>query len=570
MGKKELLTLALLASGALSWGAALQLESILGNSGEPNRPVKFGDTTNLRNVGIGTVYDAERGLLFERVGRKQLNAYTLDGRLYATYVLPGSASHLDAMVRAGDYLVMLLQNRLYRLKLGSAEGAAAEPIPGELKEPVALSASARDGKLAVLTKPGKLFLLDPASGKTEPFGDLGREIWCSGLDFDDRGDLYVMFDRSAHRVENGKLLQNELWPRRYIGDREGGADRARFLDGAWLGGAWHGTVKRFNREFEPAPGVVLGGGSGHFIGYVSCNYDAENSPGIALVKPGLFAISGMNGVIQLAEYQPQLKRLKLLRRIGAFPDGQTLAIDSSGRVLARQFIWNPGRDAQSPADGSVVFSGTGPAAYFDADTVLYPCNIYGGFGLALGKLDDRELVCGNAGALKLPENLVGLALYRAREDGTGEWNLLALGADGKATLSEVAQDRNSTWRKDLGEVKLITARPVSRYTGLTGAGPQKLYAAGDGRIIEFTRAGNNWQEVRRFGNDLGPELKIAWSNGKLAVSDPAKQRIRVLDEKGNQLASTRLETPGNLAFNGTTLVVHDPANQRLLKLKLEE
>ncbi len=559
----KILAAAVCLHGTLLFGASLELNGILGNSGEPDNPIRFTESKNLRNIALGVVYDAERGLLYERAGRGLLNAYTLDGRLAATYPISREGNHLDMMVRCNDDLVMMIQEKLYRLRIGSSAGTAPTLIATDLQKMTGISSSAWKGKLAVMTKPGKIFLLDPLTGKNEEFCDFGREAYGSYMDFDDQGEFIMTFDRFIYKFADGKVLRNELWPRRFIGTRESGAERLRFLDGFWYGGAWHGTVKRFDREFEPAPGVILGGGSGHFIGYVTANFDADNPRGIALVRPGVFAIGGMGGVVQLAEYQPELKRLHILRRIGALTDGRTLAIDTQGRVLVKQFIWNASADSQSPADFSVSFEGSGPVAYFDADTMLFIATQYNQPRLGFGKLVEQQLYHCDGAKVKLPPNPVGIALFRGKPDGSGDWRMLTLGESGAATLNEVAPDRN-TWRKEIGDTRLETAQPTKRYTALAGAGNNRMYAAADGSVIEFTREGDSWKEARRFG-PYGTTLKLAFSAGLLALADQETGRVAILDADGKILCETKADAPSNIAFNGGVLVVYELKNQRVLR-----
>ncbi len=49
-------------------------------------------------------------------------------------------------------------------------------------------------------------------------------------------------------------------------------DRPQWLSGNWFGHGNHGTIRRFDEQLSPAHGVVLGGASGSFIGYVEGNY----------------------------------------------------------------------------------------------------------------------------------------------------------------------------------------------------------------------------------------------------------------------------------------------------------
>lgn len=556
----------IVVAGGLSLAAqaeTLRFEGVLGNSGELERPVNFGPMQR-ETRGLGVAYEAARGVLYERAGSGRLNAYALDGRLLAHYTLPANEDHRDRMTLCGDHLVMLLGGQLFKLPLGAPEGAEATKVAAAVSEPDGLSSSARAGRVAVRTKAGQLFLLNPENDQAEFFGEAAGDGFNS-MDWDEEGAFFLIFGKVAHRLENGKLVANSLWPKRFAGDREAGIDGATRLGAHWYGSAWHGTVKRFSAEFEPAPGVVLGGASGHFIGHVPCNYDVELARGIRQVSPGLFAIGGLYGVVQLAEWQPEKKGLRLLRRIGALPVPGGIAVDSQGRVLARQNIWRWRDDALAPADVSNVFKMIAPCAHLDADTVVGLAEVYGKVSVAMGRFEEEDLSCGRLDRLELPKNVVGVALYREQPGAKGAWRLLALGASGQARAHEVAEDRRNPWRKDAGEVQLVTATPAA-FTAVTMKDPETLLAAADGQVIEFGRDGANWKEAGRWSDGFGTKVRLAVSEGRLAVADAEKNRVALyaLSDR-RKLAETAVAAPTEVALNGAFLVVYDAAGQRLMK-----
>ena len=568
MTGKQWMLLALALAGAGAGAATLRLEGIQANSGTVEQPVLYGPDA-LKVNALGVAFDPESGILYERAGSGVLNAYRLDGRLVATYQLPTQTDHLDRMVRCGDYLVLLLRGQLHRLKVGAPDKTVAEKIPGVTGEFSVLSGSARDGKLAVLGKDRQLWLLDPASGKTELFGKTDNPR-ISGMDWGPDGKFYLVDGKTASRLENGKELRNDEWPKTFIGRREAGVNRAQALGKYWFGSAGHGTIKRFDADFEPAPGVVQGGASGHFIGYVPCNYEIESGRGMAEIRPGLYAISGLRGVIQLAEWRPELKQLKLVRRIGGLPTPGTLAVDSKGRIFAERNIWNWEDEALAPAWLSLVWNAPTPvsAAYVDPDTVVMLATRHGQNFLVTGKLAEQELYANGFREMKLPREVVGLAAYRQNNRNV----LLTLGSDGQALLHEVAPtDRRNNWRKNLGEIQLQTSRPVKTYTSCAMLDPETLVAAADGQVIFFGRDGQNWKESARWSDSFGPELKLAASNGRLLVSDRENNRVAVYDGKSkSKLAEAGVNQPGHAAFNGPFVVVYEIPAQRLLKLKLED
>jgi len=545
----------------------LQFAGVLGNSGELDRPVTFaapGKTTRA----LGVAYDARRGVLYERAGRGRLNAYALDGRLLAQYkIIEGEDRH-DTSTLCGDYLVLLLSRQLYQLKLNAPDGASAEKIDCAITDPEGLSSSSRDGRVAVRSKAGDLYLLDPATGDTTPFGHAPGEPY-TGMDWDQTGAFILVFSKVAQKLENGTLVENAQWPKRFAGPRESGIDCATHLGGYWYGSAWHGTIKRFTANFEPAPGVVLGGASGHFIGHVACNYDIELAQGICEISPGLFAIGGIHGIIQLAEWKPADNRLVLLRRIGAQLPPGGVALDSQGRILAGNNIWKWTDSALAPADVSNVFSMISPCVHFDADTILGIATVYGKPSIAIGSFYEEKLDCPRLNQLELPEDIAGVALYREHPGNKGAWRFLVLGLKGDPKLHEVAQDTRSPWRKCLGNIKLQTATPITNYTSLAMQDPETLLAAGDGQLIAFERDGADWKESSRWSDSFGNQLRIAVDGERLAVADTENHRVILYSLPGrSRVAEAEVKQPECIAINGTFMVVYDAAGQRLIKFQI--
>jgi hypothetical protein len=551
-----------------AYAETLRFEGVLGNSGELERPVTFG--SRARNTrGLGVAYDAARGVLYDRAGSGRLNAYALDGRLLAQYALPAKEDHRDRMTLCGNQLVMLLGGQLYRLPLNAPDGSAAEKISASIVEPEGLSSSAREGRVAVRNKAGQLFLLDPVDDRAEPYGEDAAD-GVNAMDWDENGAFYLIAGKVAYKQENGKLVKSTLWPKRFAGSREAGIDCATRLGSYWYGSAYHGTIKRFTAEFDPAPGVVLGGASGHFIGHVPCNYDVELARGIRLLAPGLFALGGMYGVVQMAEWRPELKGLVLVRRIGAVVDPGGVAVDAQGRVLAGKNIWKWKDDALAPADVSNVFNMIAPCAHLDANTVVGLAEVYGKVSVAMGCFDEEGLSCNRLDTLSLPKDVVGVALYREQPGAKGGWRLLVLGAAGQANVHEMAEDRRNPWRKDLGVVALRTATPVKAFTAVTMKDAETLLAAADGQVIAFGRDGADWKETARWSDAFGPQLRVAVSAGRLAIADATNNRLALYALADHRkLAEVTVSAPTEIAINGPFLATYDSLGQRLMKYTVE-
>ena len=563
---RTLLSAVIVCVGLALSAETLRFEGVLGNSGELDKPVTFGSMKR-ETRGLGAAYDATRGVLYDRAGSGTLNAYSLDGRLLAQYKISADENHMDTMTLCGEHLVMLLGGRLYKLRLGLPDGAAAEKVEAAIPDPQGLSSSARAARVAVRNKAGKLCLLNPADDTFEPFGEAPGDGF-NGMDWDDKGDFFLIFDKVAHKLESGKPVSNAQWPKRFAGERESGIDCPTRLGAYWYGSAWHGTIKRFTAEFEPAPGVVLGGASGHFIGHVAGNYEVELARGIHSVSPELYVIGGLCGIVHLAEWQPENKRLHLLRRIGALPVPGGVALDSQGRVLARQNIWNWDDDALSPADVSQVFQMFAPCAHLDADTVIGLATAYGKPSIAAGRFQEEGFYCNRLDQLALPDAVVGVALYREQPEKKGGWRLLVLGAAGQSRVHEITDNLRDPWRKDLGEVKLQTASPVKSYTAVTMKDAETLIAASEGQVVEFARDGVNWKEAGRWSDGFGQKVRLAIDEGRLAVADTERNRVAIYAVADHRkLAEASVSAPTEVAMNGGFLVAYDSVGQRLMKYR---
>lgn len=560
--------LLLLNVGLFSNADSLRFEGVLGNSGELDKPVTFGSMQR-ETRGLGVAYDAKKGVLYERAGAGRLNAYALDGRLLAQYGVATKDAPSDMMTLCGDTLVLLIGGQLFTLQLNLPAGAVAEKVTALIADPETLSSSSRENRVAVRSKAGQLVLLNPANNTVMPFGEAPGS-YCKGMDWNQEGDFFLIFGNEAHKLENGRLVSNSLWPKRFIGNREPGIDCATRLGAHWFGSAWHGTIKRFTADFEPAPGVVLGGASGHYIGHVPCNYDVELARGIRLIAPDLFAIGGLYGIVQIAEWRPDLKGLVLVRRIGALPSPGGLALDSQGRVLVGKNIWNWNDDALAPSDVSHVFRLLAPCAHLNADTVVGVADMYGKASVCMGHLQEEELYCNRLDKLELSKDMVGVAFYYELPCQKGGWRLLALGAAGQARVHELVDDRRNPWRKDLGEVKLQTASPVKTFTTVAMKDSETLLAAADGQIIEFSRDGACWKEQGRWSERLGQKLRIAVSEGRLALADAENNRVVIyaLTDR-SKLAEATVSAPTEIALNNTFLAVYDSLGQRLMKYRFE-
>src|SRR5690606_728017 len=138
----------------------------------------------------------------------------------------------------------------------------AKPLNRESR---ALSHGSSGGKVASFAG-GKLYLIDPKTGAAQEAGQVSSAEW---IDLAPDGSIYVSAGGKVRKFIGAREI-TEGWPRGNSGER------MQFLNGSFYGHAWHGTVRRFDAELQPDPGVVLGGASGSFIGHLDQNSELSN------------------------------------------------------------------------------------------------------------------------------------------------------------------------------------------------------------------------------------------------------------------------------------------------------
>lgn len=300
--------------------AELRFAGTLGNS-DDSQAVFAGKTFS----GIGPVLDDE-GTLWERGGSTRLNRYALDGRLLASFEIPeGDERGSDQMTRVGDVLVLKLKKALYTLPLKAAPGTKLTRLKGEVD---LIASSAVKDRLIVLEKDA-LASLDPVTGERTPMTQPVAKL--SGLHVDADGTICGFGEGKVFAWQDSTL--KEGFPKPFPGERP--QKIGRF----WYSHAWHGTINRFNEAFEPDPGVVLGGASGSFIGYMPMSNDLTNGRGMVKLRDGLFAVSGMGGVIQFVQWNDAESRFDVVRRIGGLTGIKGLALDVDGNIWTSRGSW---------------------------------------------------------------------------------------------------------------------------------------------------------------------------------------------------------------------------------------
>lgn len=552
----------LLCSVGLVRAESLVCEGVLGNSGEVGESlVRFAPA---EAGGLGVVVD-RLGSLWDRGGQETLNRYAVDGRLTGQYKLPKTNSLDDHITLARDLLVLKVGDGLYSLPIDAPYGT---PVKNLNVKATRLAFNGQ-GAWVAASADADIFLLNPATGEKKPVVTLPAVP--GAIEYGPDGALYTATRGEVSKVGDA----GGDWPKKFPGDR------FQWLDGAWWGHSYHGTIYRYDDTWTPAPGVVLGGGSGSFIGHLDQNTELNNGRGLALVRPGLYAVSGWSGTMHLLQWQEDARQFEIVRRIGAVVSARGLGLDRAGNVWWRSgsWSWTDGPDAPlrhginiPPGKGisqAVMLPTTDSmVAFARSGNKLF---VYQ--GRLTGELDT------DMPDVELPRELVAATSYLEPKKGR---YILAVNDLGQGRRFSIGS--NDRFRADLGPSVLQTATPVKLWTSLATKDDNTLIGAADGNIIELARDGDNWKETARWNSwgtaeTFGDRIWIAADAGRLWVSDRSNNRVLCLDlatkkliasfgaAKGDDL--THLDAPETVAARANRAVVFDSANQRLLKLTLQ-
>jgi hypothetical protein len=532
--------------GGATAGWTLRAVGVLGNSGEEGEAlVRFGAKPAR---GMGVAVDGS-GAIWDRGGDRTLLRYAPDGRLLGSYPLPGGSDTRDRVTLAGDWLVLLLGGQLYRLPVSAAPGTAPENLKQSART---ISASSHGGKVAFAAET-ELGLLDPASGERTVVGAGPQDNW---------SDIELLPDGKV-------VVPREL--------RDSIGERPQFLGGWWYGALWHGTIRRHDASLAPAPGVVLGGSSGYFIGHVAQNTELENCRGLGLLPDGHFAASGLTGVLHLLRWVEAEKRFTIMRRLGALAEVRGLAMDRQGRIFCDRGVWQWDDAPTTPLELGIASVALG-MPLVAGDVVAGPGVQYGDRPRWIHGTLDSELTTASLDDLAWEKPLIGTVSWLERNvrralplDETGAGPLLQLGGRGEP-------------HKLLGRLALAPAEPVARFTSVTQLDDDTVVAAAAGQVLVFARQEGAWRETKRWGewpgDHFGERLFLAASDGRLWVADTERHRVLVFGALGaaplgqvgttDQAGSGRheLASPERLSAAGERGVVYDRGNQRLVRLLL--
>ena len=548
----------------------VQCDGVLGNSGQQGSSlVRFG-TESARGIGVAV---DRFGTLWDRAGKGVLNRYASDGRLLGTYKLPQAENNYDSITIIDDTLVMLLGGRIHTLAVTAAPGATAEPSKIEAR---CISFATHQGRIAVATK-DQILLLDPRSGDSTQVGLFDEadavEMTTDGVVFVmKRGEMYKM--AGAKGGEKGsKKDQTE--------SRAGLGDRPQYIDGYWYGHAWHGTIKRGDTHFDPAPGVVLGGASGSFIGHLDQNSELYYGRGMAKLWDGVFAVSGIGGILQLVSWDGAKKQFTVVRRLGAVATCRGLGLDRDGNIFHHAGVWQWQDAPDAPLRYQVnPPEGLGQVVMLNDQRMIAVCNLWDKPSFIRGNLTIEVKVDRRDKSKFTVKDSVGAAAFAK----PGGYTLLVMMADG--ATSSFNLNNEGEYVSDGSAVTLQTTRPIVAWTSMAKIG-DSLLAAGDGQVIHFNRDGDQWKESNRWNSwangadaKFGKRIHIGSDGETLVVADCDRHQVFGFaaaggtplwhfgksGQAGNDLNT--MDHPETITVQGDRAVVFDAGNQRLLKLRI--
>jgi sugar lactone lactonase YvrE len=536
--KASLLALVSLAATTALPAAELHFTGSLGNS-DDSQAVFAGKAFS----GIGPVLDDE-GALWERGGSMRLNRYALDGRLLASFEIPeGDERGSDQMTRVGDLLVLKLKKALYTLPLKAAPGTKLTRLKGDVD---LIASSAVKDRLIVLEKDA-LASLDPVTGERTPMTQPGARL--NGLHVEADGTICGFGEGKVFAWQDSTLKDG--FPKPFQGERP--QKIGRF----WYSHAWHGTINRFNEAFEPDPGVVLGGASGSFIGYMPMSNDLTNGRGMVKLRDGLFAVSGMGGVIQFVQWNDAESRFDVVRRIGGFTGLRGLALDVDGNIWTSRGSWRWQEEPHTPHTlGDLEASLCAQPTLLGGKTLCILKKHYNYVQLARGPvIDENGLSHLDTPGIKdftVPENISGAAVI--------DQDMIVTTPNGEGFKLPISPDGHLA-----GKPQPIKLPGLTNCTSLAWFHNQLL--AGDkDAIVVLDR---DLKEVKRL-TQHGGAVFVHSDGQRLAVSDPRHGAVHVYESlDAAPVSYTGLDSPAHIAIAGPRVIVNELGKQRLLKLELE-
>ena len=530
--------------------AELRLVGVLGNSGGD------GDTlarfSGKPATGMGPVFDRQN-TVWERGGSTQLNRYALDGRLLASFPLPDiHHRNRDQLTLVGDTLLLKLGKSLYRLPVSATAGTKPERLPGNAE---VLSSSSFAGRAAIYDA-GQVLWLDAKTGERTAIAKAASSVHFLFVDGD--GTVFGFGNHQVQAWKEGQAITG--YPRPFRGARP------QKIGDFWYSHADHGTIFRYNAQFEPDPGVVAGGASGSFIGYLPRSVDITHGVGIVPIRDDLVAVSGFRGVVQILQWRENETQFEVVRRIGPLFGLEAVALDADGNIWTPFGSWRWSAAAETPlTQGDVMPSAVTQPVVVGGKSLCFVKQHYSYVLRAHGPLIDEH-----GWAHMETRGVKGLAFDQRPKGATGFTNLqgkrqlLVTDPTGKATVYTLLESGQIS-EDPVGTTNLPGLQHCTSLAWLEG----HLLAADRGALVVFSQTAAGWEEKTRHpGYAAGGYVQ---SDGqRIVVSDVGEGRVQLFDslDLSKPIATLAgLSTPTHVAVSGDRVVVYESGKQRLLKLE---
>lgn len=558
----------------------LVFTGILANSGEAGQTLV---TSNLHDgrTGIGVAVD-RNGRLWSRAGRGLLNCYEQDGRLYRQYKIDSNVTHLDSIAATDQLIVLMIRGVIWTLPVNASENTKLNRLMTDI---AAMASQSHDNRVLIQKTDNSIHWLNPTNGKLDPVAFDPAPAKGVRLIVAPDGEIFLDFDRNIHRYANGKEIVDDNWP------KPATSERIQPFGDVWYGHTWHSTIKRYDVNMNPAPGVVLGGGSGSFIGFLPENPEIINGRGMVEIGRNTYAIGGIEGVLHLLYYDTAQQRMQIVRRIGSLTSCPTLAINEQGIIWAAGGTWAwdglpdtampEGDRAGEPTSQMVIF----PNGYAACFSLRYgkPGIAYGPYmqdgmtRVGVNGIDEKKLT------EPLAKNYPALAVTKFKKS-----NALLLFSDkGEPRVLRVS-DRGEFY-VDFGKPQVSLTSPIKSATSLAQVSDDTYLLAADNAIITLRQEQDTYKEtsrITRWGSgkdqELGNTVYVAAHSNRIWISDTDRHRVLVLDNTGKKLLASfgmtdkagndvdQLNKPTTITVNGERCVFYDSANQRLVRLTFKE
>lgn len=580
----KMILIGLMASlmGVMSYGLTVEFVGYLGNSGTEECPVKLGpfdvgDRSGSQTQ-AGPYYDAERGLLYASAGSERLNAYTVDGRLAASYTIPVGYfdTYAAVLVRSGETLFFIRRaghrrpGTIWQLPLNAPDGTAATKANCDIVGPAVLSGHANAaGEIVVSTDEKKLYVWNPVTGESRQIGDVEAvKPFPISIDWNSKGELIVTSLWKAYKYVDGKSVEEDGFPKDVVG-RGVAPCNGIFHDGSWWAGAGC-TVLRFNEAMEMDPGVVFSGAGTPTLAYLYRDQDIGSAGGVAHLGNDTIAVSGKYGSITIFEWNPVMRTCERLRRIGAIPETPCLALSEDGTIQVKDvaYLWSDPENAFTHT--SWIHEGALYSTRLDGErAVRFYQSDRTGAGIAAGPFREVPNYRDYRSQKEFGDfsTIVG-ALVVGNADKAMVYPFMK---DGTCFRFDVRNKARNFPVERLSDAVVTLSKPaVGEYTGAVSLEGSHCVLVAGGEIILADVDGETIVERKRLTKTVSAENRVAGDKERFAISEKTENRVTIFSAEGDVLAIVTVPSPGAVALCGSRMVVLDTENQRLVKYVLKE